>query len=209
MRLPFLSFIVFFQSACSIVGIQREESPSYEVIVKDQKKEIRLYKPYLVAKTQTTGAYKQAQTEAFQILAGYIFGDNNKKEKMAMTSPVTQGSEKINMTSPVIQEQENGRWRMQFMMPSTYTLEDLPTPNNPNISFEMIPSHYVASIAYSWNTSVKKNKKKYTELLKWLDTQSKFSALPSPKFAGYNPPWTIPFLKRNELWVTLEKNNFK
>ena len=133
--------LAIFNSGCSVFGIRTYETTEYELIFDEANKEIRYYDSYIVAKTTVKGEFKEAQGAAFRILAGYIFGDNEKKQKIAMTAPVVQEPtaerEKIQMTTPVIQRPSEEGWVMSFMMPSVYKMEDLPrTPKDKRIRFE-------------------------------------------------------------------------
>lgn len=203
--------VLILSTGCSLFGINTTEQMSYKVIKHDGDKEIRLYDPYVVAKTVVKGTYKQAQSEAFRRLAGYIFGKNAKKQKMSMTSPViyrqNSASEKISMTSPVIQTATEEGQEMAFKMPSKFALGDLPQPEDSRISFEEIPSRLVASIRYSWLAGEKVNQERAEELKKWLGTQPDYEIVSIAKFAGYDPPWTLPFLRRNEVLIELKKKN--
>ena len=189
--------VLILSTGCSLFGIRTTEEMSYKVIKHDGDKEIRLYDPYVAAKTVVKGTYKQAQSEAFRRLAGYIFGKNAKKQKMSMTSPVIY---RQNSSSEESQE-------MAFKMPSKFALGDLPQPEELRISFEEIPSRLVASIRYSWLAGEKVNQEKAEELKKWLEAQPEYEVVSMAKFAGYDPPWTLPFLRRNEVLIELKKKN--
>ena len=99
------AMLAIISTGCSVFGVHDYESPGYKVMQQDGDKEIRYYKPFIVAKTTVKGNFKEAQTAAFRILADYIFGNNIKKQKIAMTGPVVQKkdaqNEKIAMTGPV------------------------------------------------------------------------------------------------------------
>jgi len=117
------------------------EKPDYTVVMEDDKFEIREYPSMLIAEVTVMGDRKTAANLAFKKLAGFIFGDNQSRSKVAMTSPVTQTpaaekqSEKIAMTAPVVQTQtETGIWIVNFMMPSEYTMETLPVPDDKDIT---------------------------------------------------------------------------
>lgn len=203
--------LLILSTGCSLFGIRTTEELSYKVIKHEGDKEIRLYDPYLVAKTVVQGSYKEAQSQAFRILAGYIFGKNTKKQKMSMTSPViyrqSRPSEKISMTAPVIQSVSGEGHEMAFKMPSKFSLKDLPQPDDSRISFEEIPSRFVATIRYSWLAGEKVNQEKAEELNQWLETETDYEMVSIPKFAGYDPPWTLPFLRRNEVLIELKKKS--
>lgn len=196
---------------CSLFGVGSEEQPSYKVILKKDNKEIRKYNELVVAKTTVTGSFKESQSKAFKLLAGYIFGKNRSNLKMKMTSPVTLApkSEKIAMTAPVVMSsdtQDNapaGSWTMTFTMPSKYTIDTLPIPVDDRVTLEKVPERYVAAYTFSGFWSASKNQKLGKKLLKWLSRNKQFIAASEPKFAGYNPPWTLPFFRRNEMLVEL------
>jgi hypothetical protein len=201
-------FMGFVSVGCSVFGVGSEERPSYEVILKDRDKEIRKYESYIIAKTTITGSFKEAQREGFKILAGYIFGKNQSRQKIPMTSPVVQKreSEKISMTAPVVlEENENKTWTMTFSMPSQYTLENLPVPNDDRITIEKVDQRYVAALRYSGLWTESKNAQKGRELEDWMKNHQQFELDSKPMFAGYNPPWTIPFFRRNEALIELKK----
>jgi len=200
--------LTLFNAGCSLFGIISYETPEYKVLVKAGNREIRQYQPYIVAKTTVPGNFEDAQRMAFRILAGYIFGANEKKQKIAMTGPVVQKttpeSEKIAMTGPVVQRPGAEGWVMTFMMPSAYTLQNLPEPKDKRVRFEIIPSKYLAAIRYSWSGKKSRNDKKARELQDWLAGMKEYKAVSSPMYAGYNPPWTLPFLRRNEMLIEVE-----
>lgn len=203
-------------SSCSLMGIGSQEQPKYIVVEKEGNKEIRKYKSYIVAKTVINGTYKEAQKTGFRVLAGYIFGKNKSKKKISMTSPVVinnkLGNEKIEMTAPVtitpnkISNYKDS-WVISFSMPSKYSLKTLPIPDDKRIILELVPERYVASYKFSgfWNESI--NEKKAEKLFIWLKKNKKYIIDPVFKFAGYNPPWTLPFLRRNEILIDLELKN--
>lgn len=204
-----LTFV--FQLGCSVFGIRNEETPKYQVLETDREFEVREYAPHIVAATQVQGAYEEAQNKAFRALAGYIFGDNEKKEKISMTAPVVQApkSEKIAMTAPVIQSPTKSGWEMTFSMPSSYKLEDLPKPKNPDVELKMMDAKTFAVLGFTGFWDEKRIKAQGERLLEWLDKQSQYEAVSLPMFAGYNPPWTLPFLRKNEVLVEVRKKYSK
>jgi hypothetical protein len=196
-------------AGCSVFGIRSEENPKYRLILKEENKEIRYYDSYIVAKTTVKGEFKEAQGEAFRILAGYIFGGNEKKQEIPMTASVVQKptgeSEKIPMTAPVIQRQSEEGWVMTFMMPSKYKMEDLPVPKDKRVTLETVPSRYVIALRYTWLGSKSRNERKADELQEWLAGLKEYEPISAPMYAGYDPPWTLPFLRRNEMMLELNK----
>jgi hypothetical protein len=195
-------------AGCSLFGVGSEEQPNYKILAKDGNKEIRQYDSYIIAKTTITGSFKDAQSKGFRILAGYIFGKNKSQQKIAMTAPVVQSpqNEKISMTAPVvISPNQNKTWTMTFSMPTKYTLDTLPAPTDDRIKIEKIDGKIIAALTFSgfWNESI--NAKKAQELTDWMKSFKEYQFNSLPMFAGYNPPWTLPFLRRNEMLIELIK----
>lgn len=117
------------------------ERPDYEVISSAaQNIELRRYAPMIIAQVTVEGAREQAIGDGFRLLADYIFGNNTVSQEIAMTAPVQQqASEKIAMTAPVQQQAEGNAWTVSFVMPSDYTMETLPKPNNERVTLKQIP----------------------------------------------------------------------
>ena len=182
------------------------EEPSYTVIEQSGDFELRSYSPMIVAETQVSGPMDDASSAGFRLIADYIFGNNTSpaggNEKISMTAPVTikPQSEKISMAVPVSMEQIGEQWRVHFVMPSQYTLDTLPTPNNPAVSLREIPARNYAVIRFSGLIGEKKLAAKTTELMTWLVSKD-ITAIGQPELARYNPPWTLPFLRRNEVMM--------
>ena len=199
---------ILLLTSCSFFGIQNEESPKYRIISKDGDFEIRRYAPYIIAKVKVKGNFKESSSKAFKVLAGYIFGKNKGDTKISMTSPVEIESKpvKIEMTSPVIMNQSDDNYTMSFLMPSKYSLDELPKPLDKRIEFKEIKSRLIASHKYSWISSKVRNDIKAKELTEWLKENKKYRINNNYIYAGYNPPWTIPFFRRNEIhFVIVEK----
>ena len=207
-----LVLFLSLQLGCSVFGSRSEETARYEVLEADGPFEIRQYSSTVIAKTEVSGDYKSSQSEAFKILAGYIFGGNTTKTKIAMTAPVEQSqkpsSVKIAMTAPVTQTQSDSGWVMTFMMPSQFKLEDLPTPNDSRVQIEQVPEKTVAALRFSGSRSEKENAKKAEELKSWIESRGSFEIKPTenlPRSAGYDPPWTLPPFRRNEVMFDVRK----
>ena len=183
----------------------RVENTQYSVLESKKGYEIRLYPEHIVAQTVVTGSYREALNKGFRIIARYIFGGNTKKESIAMTSPVIEKSslsESIAMTSPVIATIEGESHTIAFGMPRSYTLKTLPTPNDNRIQIVTIPEKKMAVIRFSWlrtNSRVESKKKELLELLK-KDT---LKIVGEVQYAGYNAPWTPPWMTRNEVMVEI------
>ena len=191
------------------------EEPSYTVLAQADEFELRRYDAQLVAQTWVTGDQNAASREGFKILADYIFGNNTassgESNKIAMTAPVTMQpetkknneSQKIAMTAPVSMQQADGQWRVQFTMPSQYTMATLPKPNNPNITIKEIPAQTYGVIKFSGLAGSKKVAAKTEKLQSWMESQ-KLTTTGDPELARYNPPWTLPFMRRNEVMMTYQ-----
>lgn len=199
--------MLLLTAGCSLFGQGSEEGPSYKVVEKVKDKEIRKYDSYIVAKTTIKGSFEETQSKGFKILAGYVFGDNTSKKKIAMTAPVVQKaeSEKIAMTAPVVMKaSDNQSWTMTFSMPSAYTIETLPVPTDSRIVIEKVEARYVAAITFTGFWGEEKNAKKTQELQEWLKSYPSYQSVSGGMFAGYNPPWTLPFMRRNEMLIELQ-----
>lgn len=198
--------ILAFNQGCTVFGIRTAEEVPYETVKKSDDKEIRRYPPRIIAMTTVNGEYKTAQRQAFRILADYIFGKNVEKQEIAMTAPVTQETKNttIAMTAPVTQEKASGGWTLTFSMPSKYkSLSDLPKPIDDRIEIIERSGGTFAVINYTWLTSEERNQEKGRDLLEWLDKQGQYEAVSAPYYAGYDPPWAIPFLRRQEMLVEI------
>jgi effector-binding domain-containing protein len=159
----------------------------------------------LIAQTTTYGDYKESSNSAFKKLAGYIFGDNQTQQDIAMTTPVIQKkqSEEISMTVPVFQEQKQDNWVMSFVLPAKYTLDNVPLPNNKDVNLIQIPKKKIATIRYSGFINQEKMDAYKLTLQEWLESNQYIMAS-SAYSAAYDPPWTLPFLRRNEIHIEIE-----
>lgn len=182
------------------------EEPKYTVLEKSGAFELRAYAPKIIAETLVSGDLDDASSAGFRLIADYIFGNNTlasgESEEISMTAPVTMEakSEKISMTAPVTMAEADGKWTMHFVMPSQYTLDTLPKPNNPAVILRALPSKNYAVIRFSWFAGEEKVAKKSAELLAWVKSKN-LTPLGKPELARYNPPWTPPFLRRNEVMI--------
>ena len=183
------------------------EQPRYKVIRKDGKFEIREYESYILAQVEIESNWSSALNSGFRILADYIFGNNKRKARIAMTAPVTEQaarqSEKIAMTAPVtstmLGEQKH---RISFTMPGKYTMETLPEPNSQDISFTRVERHKTAVIRFSGYMNEGLAKKRSEELRQWLKDNA-IEATSGFVYAQYNPPWIPGVFRRNEIIVDI------
>lgn len=187
-------------------GIRLEEEPKFYVLLKDGQFQIRKYYPFIMAQTFVRGNYDFAMPEGFYRLANYIFGSNTKSEKMSMTSPVFQSkSKKLVMSAPVLHEQKSDGWVMSFIVPSKYKFETLPRPLMENIEIVKVPSLVVASLKYIGANNEARIAAKSKELLDWVDRHEDFTITSEPRIAQYDAPHALPFLRRNEIQVTVSE----
>jgi hypothetical protein len=219
-------------SACVAVGLifaevaMAIEEPAFDVLEKAESMEIRHYPPVIVAETFVEGDMDSASNSGFRLIADYIFGNNQSprtsaeaaSEKIAMTAPVlvepVARSQKIAMTAPVSIERqgdskdlpsgmkEGPYWRVQFTMPSSYSMASLPKPLNPAVTLREIPGKRYAVLVFSGFAGEEKAQQKTDELRAWLKARN-FSAIATPQLARYNPPWTLPFFRRNEILIEI------
>ena len=183
----------------------RVEQTDYSVTSRANGYEIRTYPAHLVAQTTIQGSYDDALREGFKIVAGYIFGGNVKKESVAMTAPVTSEkapSEKIAMTAPVTAREEQGAHVISFGMPKNYTLETLPTPTDPRVTIVEVPTKKMAVLRFSWFANGARIQQMEQKLLSMLKRDN-VEVLGNPQYAGYNAPWTPPWMTRNEVLVEI------
>jgi hypothetical protein len=202
------SMRIIFAAAVIIIGAMDamaiEEAP-YKVVKKDNKFEIRDYTPHILAETVVEGDLEEAGNKAFNRLFRYISGDNRSRRKVAMTAPVSQEprGEKIKMTAPVGQQRVQERWAISFVMPSSFTLETLPEPEDPQITLRQVPTHRIAAVRYSGFWSEKGYLRYKLELESWIHERG-LTIMGDPIWARYNSPLTPWFLRRNEILIPID-----
>lgn len=183
-------------------GANAIEEPSYKVLKKYSQFEVRQYAPYIVAEVTVPGPADEAGNKAFEYLGGYIFGKNKGAKKIEMTAPVSQTPApiKIEMTVPVIQKPVDKEFVVQFTMPKEFTMDTLPEPNNPKVKLRQVPSQNFAVIRYSGSWSQSLYDEKLAELKKALQEEG-IKTQGEAVFSRYNAPFSIPFFRRNEIWL--------
>jgi DNA gyrase inhibitor GyrI len=185
--------------------VSNVEHPKFTVVKKDGNIEIRDYPSIIVAQVEVSGERDPALREGFRQIANYIFGNNLSSRKVAMTAPVTQqASEKIAMTAPVTQQGNGNSWQVRFIMPARYTMQTLPRPNNPSVKIEQIQAERFAVIRFS-GLAGKPSLDRHTRELEAYLRSHNIQALAAPTYAFYNPPWTLPFLRRNEIMIQIAR----
>ena len=201
-----LNFLnTLFLTGCSVFGVMSVDEAGYEVVKDNGHIQVRQYKPMVVAQTEVDANYDEASNKAFNRLFNYISGNNKKQQKISMTAPVIMDpkTEEIAMTAPVFQEKSGKLWLMQFVLPKEFTLDTAPVPTDATITLKEIPSKKVAVLRYSGFLSQQSIAEKTKELNAWLDAQG-YKSISSTRSAGFDPPWTLPFLRRNEVHIDVE-----
>ncbi len=185
---------------------RRVDEPAYAIELRDGAFEVRRYAPRVVAETQVSGARDDAANEGFRRVAAYIFGGNHRAERIAMTAPVTQRSsgERIAMTAPVSQRAERAGWTVAFTMPSTFTLATLPTPNDARVTLREVAETRVAVVRFADSADDDAVRTQTEALSRWAASKG-LRVVGVAELNRYDPPWTLPFLRRNEVWLTLEQ----
>jgi hypothetical protein len=182
--------------------MSRVEQPEYAVEVSDGAIEVRSYAPMIAAEAVVTGERKAAINAGFRLIAGYIFGANKPNAKIAMTAPVQQQKQTIAMTAPVTQQSTGDAWTVRFIMPKSWTMETLPIPNDPRVSLKPVPARRFVVITYSGLATSQAIETRTDELLRYV-ADHKLSTTGEPCLAFYDPPWTLPFFRRNEIMLAL------
>ena len=184
---------------------QAIQEPAYSVVRTVGDVEIRQYAPYVVAEVVVPGPTSEAGNTGFRILAAYIFGKNKGERRLAMTSPVTQRPTpvKLAMTAPVTQRAAPTGSLVQFVLPKDITLATAPVPLDERITVREVPASRIAVIRFSgfWTDG---NYNQHLATLKDALTAAHLKWSGEPVYSRYNSPFALWFLRRNEIWLTLE-----
>jgi hypothetical protein len=179
------------------------EEPKFTLLEKSEPFELRAYAPQIVAEVKVDGDLDAA---------AFIFGKNQVSEKISMTAPVgiessdQNKSAKIAMTAPVgienskPSENAGNQWTVSFVMPAEYTLASLPKPVDPRVKIREVPAEKRAVITFSGFYNQEKVEEKTQALRDWIKLKN-LKPSGEPQFARYNPPWTLPFMRRNEVMI--------
>ncbi len=182
--------------------LSRVEQPDYKVETKDGAIEVRDYGPMIAAEATVKGERQDAINEGFRLIAAYIFGANKPRAKIDMTAPVEQQKQTIAMTAPVTQQGRDSSWTVRFIMPKSWTMQTLPAPSDPRVSLKPLPARRFVAITFSGvarDTTIEEK----TSELKQYAAEHTLATIGEPVLAFYNPPWTLPFLRRNEIMLQL------
>lgn len=209
---------VLLTGACSVFGGQAAPEPAYEVELSAPPFEVRRYAALTIARTSVDGSYDGAISTGFGRLFDYISGANGGTREIAMTAPVLTAEEtdgggtRISMTAPVLTEPAGeatgtpgarARWTIAFVLPDDLTADTAPVPTDPEVEIATIPGQRVAVVRFSgWfgDAAIAENR---ARLLDWMTSRDLAPSGPW-RAAGYNPPWTLPWLRRNEVIIPVE-----
>lgn len=190
---------VLWLGACSVVGVRSgTEEPAFETLGTEAGLEIRRYGARLAAETRVEADEMAARSEGFSRLAGYIFGGNAGASRIAMTAPVAQAGARIAMTAPVAQASGADSQSIRFFLPSA--LRDPPAPKDARVRIVEVPGETVAVYRFTGSIAPDAVAAARARLLATLPATS-WVAAGEPVTWFYDPPWTIPTLRRNEIAI--------
>lgn len=186
---PCVTYLLFiFTLLLSPLAVATDiEEPRWSLLTTLDSVEVRHYEQSIQAVTPLNSG---GTSSGFRRLAGYIFGGNERSQSIAMTAPV---QETLVEDSPV----------MSFTLPAAYSLEELPAPDDSTVTLHPVPARTVAAIRFSGFATDSKTARQSEALLAVLQRHG-IATLGNPILNQYNPPWTLPFLRRNEITVEIE-----
>jgi hypothetical protein len=190
MKQILLSITTLLFTACSAFGEPGVKTSPYEIISTQEPYEIRHYKNLVLVNAPMSGA-SDNQNSAFFKLFDYISGQNKKNEK-------------IEMTAPVFMDTEEDEY-MQFVLPARYTMQTAPIPNHEDLDIVEMKNLTMASIRFSGRLTKSNTRKHREKLISWIKAQENIQIAGEPITAGYNAPFTIPILRRNEVLIPIKK----
>ncbi len=201
-----IAFILIVGGLLAGPVMSNVEKPDYKVIQTERNIEIRQYEPMIIAEVEVDGKREDAIREGFRLIADYIFGNNTVKRDIAMTAPVQQQeSQKIAMTAPVQQQSTGRSWQISFVMPSKYSMETLPEPKNDRVRLKEIMTKKFVVIKFSGTNSNENVTEHENQLMNYIEA-NQIKIIDSPKYAFYNAPWTLPFMRRNEVMIEINQH---
>lgn len=211
----FLTSGLLLSTACSVFGNNGDvNEPPYTLVQESGAYQVRKYDPMILAQVSARGNMDKASNQAFRALFRYIDGNNSTRTKVPMTSPVLQKpeddsarSEKIPMTSPVFMNSNASsekQWTMSFVMPASFTLESTPQPLNPEIKIVEQGARLLAVVTFSGLASPHVRQEQGAAVKLWA-AQAGYHTVGDTFYAGYNPPFTLPAFRRNEVLIEVKK----
>ncbi|WP_421791974.1 SOUL family heme-binding protein [Hyphobacterium sp.] len=203
-----MRFIALFAALIVSSAAMAAEEPAFTSVARDGNIEVRDYASMIVAEVQVRGSRGRASSAGFRPLADFIFGNNAPRQEIDMTAPVTttRGQE-IAMTAPVTStEATDGIWTVGFVMPSEYTMETLPEPNNPAVQLREVPGRRMVVIEFNGARTSDRLDTHLNELESWLAAQG-YEAVGEAEYASYSAPWVPTPFKRHEIMIEVVPSN--
>lgn len=201
-QLLFAGMITVLLGASMTLPSRATEEAKYQLVMQDQAFELRDYEPMVQAEVTVAGSREEAANRAFNLLFQYISGANISLQKIDMTAPVAQ-SEKIDMTAPVGVAQQGSSWVVSFVLPAHYRLENSPQPTNPRVVLKAFPARRVAAIRYAGGDDEATYQQHLNALKNWMQARQ-LNPTGELIWARYNPPFTPPFWRRNEILMPVQ-----
>lgn len=192
-----IAFVIWQKTAYKV------DEPKYTVLKSEGPIEIRRYPPLIVAEVKIKGQRYSTINSGFRLLADYIFGNNNSKQKIAMTAPVMQEGIVTSSDATATKPLQDDAWIVRFVMPANFDLASLPHPNNRAITLINLPSKEYIVIRFSGSNS-DKNLQDHLDSLLQYSKKHQLNITGRPIMAFYNPPWILPMFKRNEIMLELK-----
>jgi len=172
------------------------EKPQYRVEGPTGPIELRAYDPMILAQATVRGGRRQAINDGFRLIAGYIFGGNADRTRIAMTAPVQQAPG--GPAEGPIRDGESRAWTVSFVMPRAWTINTLPAPVDKRVVLTPLPAKRFVVSRFSGLAGAAKIERKSRELIAYASAHH-MATVGQPLMAFYNPPWTLPLLRRNEI----------
>jgi hypothetical protein len=181
------------------------EEPPHGVVARDGNFEIRDYPALSVAEVTVQGDRNSAAYAGFRKLAGFIFGANSRKQSIEMTAPVIEAPAEGAMTTSALAEPAGSSpsWIIRFVMPPGFSLAALPKPDDLSITLREEPPTRFAILRFSGLAGDADLASKTGELKSILKSRNLVPVGP-PIVAQYNPPWTLWFMRRNEVMIPIK-----
>ena len=204
-------FLSITLAGCSVFGKSSVEVAPYKILKSDaeQKIELRHYDSMVLVSTpmRLEGEENKGRNSAFYRLFNYISGENIAKENIPMTAPVfmdpDQEGTEIPMTAPVFMSPKGDKSEMSFVLPKDMTLDTAPKPKDKNVRVHEVTDYKVAAIIFNGRLQDKNIQTHRGILEKWLEAEG-LKAAGDYITAGYNAPFTLPMLRRNEVLIPIQ-----
>lgn len=204
---PRVPFTERLKGAMGFFGFHVGEEPHYEVLFHEGAREIRQYRPLLLARVTVPGDFQHASQRAFHRLADYLFGRNLGRKQLIQYDPSFKEKTKRHTKVPFWQEKLEGGWRMCFVLPSGIRQHDAPAPFDRGIEIYSAPAHTVACLTYNGKNHPERIAQKVKSLRAWIESHNGKPLNEEFRVAQYEPPFRPPFFQKSELHIPLQKKD--